>query len=288
VIGIFNRDTEMVPIIDFLKALGYGRITSFLELHHHFASELGDRFWLTSRNFYTTQKEPITAGYGLWSDDASRNLYTAVLRFRFTPSHEALPRPSFEDQYFPAGLPLWPSSVRFIDCGAFDGDTMRQLMDRRMEIESIAAFEPDRINFPKLVRSVLSRADIVTGALCLFPCGVSSETAQVRFSSGLGSASCTSENGDTVIQCVALDDALPGFRPNVIKMDIEGAEYAALLGARQMIEKHRPGLALSVYHRPEHLWTIPLLVRTWLEGGSHYLRLHAHNGFELIYYWIPD
>ena len=164
---------------------------------------------------------------------------------------------------------------------------MRQLFDRQVQIEAIAAFEPDPINFQKLAQSADSRVSNTAATACLFPCGVSAATTQIRFSSGQGSSSRASENGDTVIQCVALDEALVAFRPNVIKMDIEGAEYDALLGARRTIERHRPGFALCVYHRPEHLWTIPLLAKAWLKGGHHYLRAHAHNAFELVYYWIP-
>jgi FkbM family methyltransferase len=287
VIGIFNRETEMPPIQKLLQSLGYERVTSFLDLHDPFASELGDRFWLTSRRFYPDQKEPVAAAYELLSDEASREIYSAVLRFRLAKDYAALPAPSFEDQYFPTGLPPWPSPVRFVDCGAYDGDTLRQLFDRQFQIEAISAFEPDPVNFEKLAQCVSSRASSMAATACLFPCGVSSATTQIRFSSGQGSSSCASEKGDTVIQCVALDEALAGFRPNMIKMDIEGAEYEAMLGARRMIERHRPGLAISVYHRPEHLWSIPLLAQAWLKGGHHYLRAHAYNGFELIYYWMP-
>ena len=287
VIGIFNREAEIPPIRKFLKSLGYERVASFLDLHDRFASELGDRFWLTSRGFYRDQKEQITAGYELFSDEASRELYAAVLRFRFSKDYAALPAPNLDDQYFPTGLPPWPSPIRFVDCGAYDGDTLRQLFDRQVPIEAIAAFEPDPINFQKLAQSASSRALNTAAMVCLFPCGVSSTTTQIRFSSGQGSSSRASENGDTVIQCVALDEALAAFRPNVIKMDIEGAEYEALLGARRTIERHRPGLALCVYHRPEHLWTIPLLAKAWLKGGHHYLRAHAHSAFELVYYWVP-
>jgi FkbM family methyltransferase len=287
VIGIYNRDTEMPPISQSLQAMSYGRVSSFMELHEQFAAELGDRYWLTSRQFYPRHKEQVAAGYELWSDETSRDLYAAILKFRFAKSYEALPRPNFTDQYFPAGLPAWPNPVRFIDCGAYDGDTLRDLTDGRAKVAALVAFEPDPGNFPKLVESARARLNKVTETIALFPCGVSSETTQIRFSAGQGSSSCVSDSGETVIQCVRLDDALPVFRPNVIKMDIEGAEYDALLGARQMIEAHRPGLAISVYHRPEHLWTIPLLAQEWLKGGRHYLRLHAYNGFELIYYWMP-
>jgi hypothetical protein len=109
----------------------------------------------------------------------------------------------------------------------------------------------------------------------------------VRFSIGQGESSCASVQGDTLVQCVAIDEALPAFRPNLIKMDIEGAEPDALRGAQRTIREFRPGLALCVYHKPDHLWTLPLLVQNWLQGGTHHLRLHGHNGFDLVYYWHP-
>jgi FkbM family methyltransferase len=287
VIGIFNRETEIPPIKKLLQSLGYERVISFLDFHDPFGAELGDHFWLTSRRFYLDQKERINAGYELLSDNASRELYAAVLRFRFSKNYEALPAADLKDQYFPTGLPPWPEPIRFVDCGAYDGDTLRELFDRRLQIEAIAAFEPDPVNFQKLAQSAVSRVSNTAATVCLFPCGVSSATTQIRFSSGKGSSSCASEKGDTVIQCVALDEALAAFRPSVIKMDIEGAEYDAMLGARRTIEQDCPGLALSVYHRAEHMWTIPLLAGDWLKGGRHYLRAHAYNAFELIYYWMP-
>jgi hypothetical protein len=118
---------------------------------------------------------------------------------------------------------------------------------------------------------------------------VSAAAGQVRFSAGQGTGSHVSATGDTVIQCVALDDALPAFRPNFIKMDVEGAEYDALWGARRLIAEHRPGLAISLYHRAEHLWQLPLLVRQLTGGrGKYFIRLHQHGAFDLVLYWLPD
>ncbi|MEM1083904.1 MAG: FkbM family methyltransferase [Verrucomicrobiota bacterium] len=42
-----------------------------------------------------------------------------------------------------------------------------------------------------------------------------------------------------------------------IKMDIEGAELPALRGAEETIRRHRPKLAISVYHSVEEFYTIP-------------------------------
>jgi FkbM family methyltransferase len=49
-----------------------------------------------------------------------------------------------------------------------------------------------------------------------------------------------------------------------IKMDIEGAEPNAVIGARQTIQKYHPRLAMSVYHQPDHPQVIPRLIKeTW-------------------------
>jgi FkbM family methyltransferase len=46
-------------------------------------------------------------------------------------------------------------------------------------------------------------------------------------------------------------------RVDFIKMDIEGAEPDALIGAEKTIRKHRPQLAISVYHDLGHFASIP-------------------------------
>jgi FkbM family methyltransferase len=286
VIGIFNRETEIPPVVRLLESLRFGRIITFVDLHASFPAELGDRFWLTSREFYGEHRDEIEAADKLFADETSRDLFRALLRFRLTGDYTALPAPSPQDQYFPEGLPAWRAPLRLVDCGAYDGDTLRAVADRKLAVEAVAAFEPDPANFSLLAQTA---RELLPGAatVCLFPCGVDASTRQVHFASGQGSSSCVSESGETVIQCVSLDDALPAFAPNLIKMDIEGAEFDALLGARRLIEQHRPGLAISVYHRAEHLLSIPLLAASWLKGGRHFLRSHAYTGFELIYYWLP-
>src|SRR4051812_10824205 len=46
------------------------------------------------------------------------------------------------------------------------------------------------------------------------------------------------------IEVTTLDDALPdGFRPALVKIDVEGGELEVLLGARRVLAEHHPILA---------------------------------------------
>jgi FkbM family methyltransferase len=174
-----------------------------------------------------------------------------------------------------------------VDCGAYDGDTLRQVRALGLELDAYAGFEPDPANFVKLTAEVNAGAGAPT-TTGLWPCGAWSHTCQLRFSAGQGSGSAVDSQGNTVIQCTTLDEALPSFRPTVVKMDIEGAEHAALLGAARSIQTHRPGLAICLYHEPAHLWEIPFLIESWNLRYRLYLRCHYYSGFELVLYAIPN
>jgi FkbM family methyltransferase len=150
------------------------------------------------------------------------------------------------------------------------------------DIGAVAAFEPDPDNYAKLVRR---HADL---NVVFLPCGVSSIVGLTRFEGGRGTASRIGESGQTVIQCVSIDDCLPSFAPTLIKMDIEGAEPAALRGAERTLRRHRPGLAIALYHRPEHLWEIPLWLAERKLDYRMYLRGHLYNGYESILYCRAD
>ena len=72
-------------------------------------------------------------------------------------------------------------------------------------------------------------------------------------------------------------------------MDIEGAEVEALQGSRRAIAEAGAALAVCVYHRPDHLWRIPLLLSHADETRSYeyYLRVHGFNGFDAVLYALP-
>jgi len=71
-------------------------------------------------------------------------------------------------------------------------------------------------------------------------------------------------------------------------MDIEGLELAALQGAKYTLLKHRPNLAISIYHAPDHLWEIALWLAS-LDLGYHMsIRGHGPSGFDMVLYCHVD
>jgi FkbM family methyltransferase len=233
----------------------------------------------------------LESAYQIFADRLSRDLFSAILRFRISGDFSILPPPDTERQYFPKDIPAWKTPLRLVDCGAFDGDTLASFLQAGIPIEAAVVFEPDPRNFSSLARSVSgSLADVKE--IALWPCGVFSDTTRLQFESERGEAGILTGSGDITVQCVALDDVIPSFAPTLIKMDIEGAECDALLGAQSILAKFQPGLAIATYHAPAHLWQIPLLVNQIAQTNhikyNYYLRSHAYNSFETIFYAVPS
>lgn len=287
IVGVFNAYVFVPDLMERLSSNGWVNTLSFLDFHSLFSAELGDRYWLTSRSFYDENEEAIKSAQGIWADSKSTTLFESVVKFRKSGDYNKLPPVDFDCQYFPPDIPAWSNRLRIVDCGAFDGDTIRQMENLSLSVDAYAGFEPDQVNYKKLAGQV-AETKAVKGARFLWPCGVWSHCHQVKFASGTGTSSAISQDGDATIQCVAIDEALHDFSPNLIKMDIEGAEYMALLGASRCIQQCRPGLAICLYHLPDHLWTIPLLVKSWNLGYDIYLRCHCYGSFELVLYAIPN
>ena len=69
-----------------------------------------------------------------------------------------------------------------------------------------------------------------------------------------------------------------------IKMDIEGAEIAALQGASATIAKCKPKLAISAYHKEDDLWKIPQLIKELNPGYKLYFEHHLPIFWESCFY----
>ena len=72
-----------------------------------------------------------------------------------------------------------------------------------------------------------------------------------------------------------------------IKMDVEGAELEVIKGAKNIIMRQHPRLAVSIYHKIEDIWEIPTLILEYYSGYQLYLRHYSFSYYDTVLYAIP-
>jgi FkbM family methyltransferase len=283
IVTVFNPGVDPLPIHELLAEKGFCRVVGMVEARQF--GLVSDAFWLAAPDQMTPPAQEADWLFNSLADDLSRRTFEEAIVLRKTGDVRQLRLPTPLDQYVPAGVPIPRTSVRFVDGGAFDGDTIVQLINAGVRFEAVAAFEPDRLNYAALVER--TRNPLGNIAATLWPCGLDAVPRQVRFSADGLASSGIAEQGSEVIQTVAIDTALRGWRPSYIKLDIEGAEADALRGMSATLQAARPAVAVCVYHKPADLWQLPRLVADLLPDADLFLRSHAWNGFDLVLYAIP-
>jgi hypothetical protein len=89
-----------------------------------------------------------------------------------------------------------------------------------------------------------------------------------------------------VVDVRALDDCSLN-NVSFMKMDIEGAELAALRGARKTIAKWKPRIAVCVYHQPDDFWTLPEETFSVHDDYQLYLRHYTEGVVESVMFFVP-
>ena len=200
-----------------------------------------------------------------------------------------MPGPSSYDQYFPDDLfAVTPEEV-FVDCGAFDGDTIRSFIKHRRDFRRIIAMEPDPVNFKRLQQSVSDLPRPLHERIVLHEVAVAAVKGNVHFQSdGTAGAKILGE-GKVEVACGTLDDILADVNPSYVKLDVEGAERDALAGGRHILRHGSSLWAVCVYHRQNDLWQLPLLLRAGLpeKGHGFFLRKHGGEIFDTVLYAVP-
>jgi FkbM family methyltransferase len=173
-----------------------------------------------------------------------------------------------------------------MNCGAYDGDT---ILSFRKECNNryayMYALEPDVENFTRLQQR-LNDEGLVNYSL--FKCGAYDSKGHLSFYSGLNGISKISDRGNTIIDVDTIDNIIKDSCVTYIKMDVEGAEMAALIGARQTICRNTPKLAIAAYHKREDLIEIPRYIVELDSQYKLYLRPHHRHTIDVVLYAIPQ
>jgi len=261
-------------------------------------------------------KDKINEMYSCLSDDISKKVISNILLARITGDYsyiKAIRDTNCDNEYFDINIMKYPSSNEsFIDAGAYVGDTLgRFLRYVDFKFETAFLFEPDRENFNILEKQInrkslteitphqLEQLDIsdISSKLSIHNVGVFDKQTRLEFSGKIGMSSHVKDGiamkvdkrNNYYINVIKLDDFIDASaRISMIKMDIEGSESEALMGCERIIRKDTPKLMICIYHKPNHLWDIPLQIKSILPDYELYIRHYGAELWDTICYAIPE
>ena len=124
-----------------------------------------------------------------------------------------------------------------VDAGAFIGDHTIAYTKAVGKTGRVMAFEPNPSAYECLVHNCPEAM-----ALNL---GLSDRSGELKMAIDVNAGASHVGDGGQLINVVALD-SMPFQRLNFIKMDVEGMELRALLGAKKTIEAHRPIMWIEI------------------------------------------
>ena len=229
---------------------------------------------LFNLEFYNANLEMINKVRSLLADETSVNIYDKVIAYKLTGdlSYLRLAEVDKSETYSLLGADQFSAIA---DLGAYNGDTVREIMSISHGLSEVYAFEPDRRSFRKLSEF----CSTVSGSPAIHPINAAAWSQDTEISFGdegnRNSGICAKAKTVTV-SARSLDGILEGKAVDYIKYDVEGAEKQAIIGCEKTILAHRPKLLVSAYHRSEDIFELPLQIHALRPDYKLYYRRYPY------------
>lgn len=286
VVTIWNPANRYIDIRARLTRAGVAHIASFLHAAYAFPDLFLPHLAFDRPARMISCRDELLRAFDRLADDDSRDQFVRHVRFRLTLDFNTLPGNSPEKYFRTEFPPTVAEDLTFVDCGAFDGDTLEDFVSRRHgEFRSAIAIEPQADNFSALEARVSRFDPGVRARVRLVNAAIGEQSGSSPFHTVEGQGSFIGEGGSEKVDVVALDDLLSGAgEPLFIKFDIEGAEQVALQGAVETLRNRRPSLAVSAYHRPDDLWNLLLFIEKHAKRYRFHIRTEGDDGMGIVCY----
>lgn len=267
----FNKipyETKL-SIAEFLNKFGYwGRLD--LEGQDY------EVFRLKARVFKYHFKDLVWL-YNKLEDKFSKYILFAVINnyYNFDFLHLFNAQSRVFKQYFDLDvLPDCKDKV-FVDVGSYTGDSVFDYIFSFGTYKKIYCYEITRSTINISKSRLIDYQDIIFRNKAV---GDRCKKLFVQESIGGLSANKIGKIGKESVDCVTLDLDIKE-KIDVMKMDIEGGEKNALLGAKKHIREESPILLIAIYHGNTDLYKIPKLIDKLNGQYKFYLRYSGGNIF---------
>ncbi|MDR2598806.1 MAG: FkbM family methyltransferase [Oscillospiraceae bacterium] len=246
---------------------------------------------IKSREYYTKNIDRVNKILSTLYDEDSKECYKKMITFRCYSNTDDFPQCYQSDTYFDNNYFNYGNNEVFVDCGAYIGDTIRafkRIMQKYKGENSyrIIAFEPNFKNYKELEKN--KNVVIIKAAV-----GDRNEHLHFDISKGNSSAITLSEEKSYefyyLVPVKRIDDCSECKSCTLLKMDVEGFELKALIGAKETIKNNLPKLVISIYHSDEDMLDIPEWIHENFPEYRLYIKQHDKYAiWDTILYAVAD
>ncbi len=269
---------NMIVLLSFASSLpdvmdNIKKIAAECELYAPDVPVCGDE--LFTLDFAKNHRTEIEAVYALFEDDESKRIFKKVIRYKLTGDIKYLFEAESDKDEVYSSL-LRSDTIRtYADLGAYNGDTIRELMRYSPVLSDIVAFEPDRRSFRKLCEFCDTLADTLRVEK-INAAAWNEDVTLIFGDEGNRNSGLFAKGKSVEVYATSLDKILKDRGVDYIKYDVEGCEREALIGSTETIAKYRPRLLVSVYHRSEDIFAIPLQIKSMKPDYKLFLRRYPY------------
>ncbi|MBQ3416773.1 MAG: FkbM family methyltransferase [Ruminococcus sp.] len=218
-------------------------------------------------HFLSENREDIEKAYALLADEASKKVFKGALHFFYTGRlHYLKEIESSKEEAYADILKL--KDERYLDLGAYRGDTVEEFLRFSDGYEHITAVEPNPKNFAKLQTYAGSIPNTA-----LLNAGISESPGVMYISKKSGRMAALNDQNGAEVAVTSVDEI--DRSPTYIKTDIEGFEERMLNGAKETL-KTKPKLNLAAYHRTGDFFRLILQINRLNPDYMIYLRKHPY------------
>ena len=236
-------------------------------------------------HYFQENDEKIRAINAMFADEKSRQIYMEMLEnmkigrcidFSLAESNQYIDNDV---------IPVLSNKEIIVDAGVCRGEEIDKAIQMNSKVR-VYAFEPDKQSMIQLKKKYKNNKNVILCEYALW-----NEKRSMSFASNELAPSASRINSNLQEEIANEIIAMPleevvKEKVSLIKMDIEGAEYNALLGAVNTIQMHKPKLAICVYHNIEDYVRIPLLIQALNSEYKFYFRQHSVTSGESVFYAV--